>query len=512
MLKAVVFDDEYIVLQGLRTMIDWQQYGIELAGTAGDGKSALDMFRELTPDIVMTDIRMPGMDGLQLVEAILQESPETLCIVFSGFNEFEYVRRAINLGVLDYLEKPITIAKIDEVLKKTIERIGEQQELTNLKSKWEASRNELLEKATLDLLLVGGEAEPKWRESFGLDAERVVGVTVFAFLELNQALRDQPSYRIVHVWNGLERLSVVFHFDLSPDIIAEQLNAQMKQMSCTAGSGRTYPSVSDAPKSYKEALRALRYGRFLEEKGWVRFEDAGQNDMFQGGSTEREEAVIFHMRKGDKDGLMKQLEAFRQWMEEEKLSPELAEQEILKLAFLSAGVAKESGIDLRQAGSISAVSHQELSAMHSRSEMFQWLSNQMMAALHLTTETRHGSKHSAVEKALRYMNEHYSRDLSLQEVAEQVSLNATYFSLLFKEEVGISYIKHLTKIRLEHAKALLSEGARVNEVSEKVGYHNYRHFTEMFKKIYGITPGQYRESMEQTQSREALPIKGRGVE
>ncbi len=120
--------------------------------------------------------------------------------------------------------------------------------------------------------------------------------------------------------------------------------------------------------------------------------------------------------------------------------------------------------------------------MYSRSEMFQWLSNHMIATLHLTTETRHASKHSAVEKALHYMNEHYSRDLSLQEVAEQVSLNATYFSLLFKEEVGISYIKHLTKIRLEHAKALLSEGARVNEVSEKVGYHNYRHFTEMFKK------------------------------
>lgn len=512
MLKAVVFDDEYIVLQGLQTMIDWPKYGIELVGTAGDGNTALEMFRTLKPSIVMTDIRMPGMDGLQLVEVILEEAPETLCIVFSGFNEFEYVKRAIKIGVLDYLEKPITIEKIDEVLQKTVDRIGQQQELTDLKSKWEASRNELLEKATLDLLLIGEAAEAKWRESFGVDAERVAGVTVIAFQEPNNLLEDHPAYRIVHVWNGLERLSVVFHYDISPEIIKDQLLWQMEQMTCTAGSGRTYPAVTDAPKSYKEALRALRYSRFLEEQGWTRFEDVGQNDTFPDGLTEREEAIIFYMRTGDKEGLLKQLDTFHQWMEAEKLSPEMAEGEILKLAYLGMEVAKETGIVLRQTGSTGTFSHQELSMMHSRSEMFEWLSKHMMAALNWTEEMRFSSKHSAVEKALIYMNEHYSRDLSLHEIAEQVSLNATYFSLLFKEKVGISYIKHLTKIRLEHSKVLLAKGARVNEVSEKVGYHNYRHFTEIFKRVYGMTPGQYRESMEQAITREGQQMKGRETE
>ncbi|UPG62663.1 response regulator [Metabacillus endolithicus] len=93
MLKAAVFDDEFIVTEGLKKMIDWSKYGIELVGTAANGTAALQLFQEQKPDVVFTDIRMPGIDGLQLVEKILSQAPETKCIVFSGFNEFEYVKR-----------------------------------------------------------------------------------------------------------------------------------------------------------------------------------------------------------------------------------------------------------------------------------------------------------------------------------------------------------------------------------------------------------------------------------
>lgn len=112
MYKVAIFDDEYIVLQGLRHLIDWNGFGLELAGTASDGLSALEIVRKQTPDIVFTDIRMPGMDGLKLIEEIMAEAPDTYCIVFSGFNEFEYVKRALKLGVIDYLEKPVTVESI----------------------------------------------------------------------------------------------------------------------------------------------------------------------------------------------------------------------------------------------------------------------------------------------------------------------------------------------------------------------------------------------------------------
>jgi two-component system response regulator YesN len=162
MLKAVVFDDEYIVCQGLSRMIDWQRFGVELVGTAGDGLAALQLFREQRPDIVLTDIRMPGMDGLQLIETVADEAKDTMFIVLSGFNEFEYVRRAIGLGVVDYLEKPITVQKIEEAMTKTLERIKKQRAFSEMKSDLEASREQLLEKATLDLLLAGDKACRCW--------------------------------------------------------------------------------------------------------------------------------------------------------------------------------------------------------------------------------------------------------------------------------------------------------------------------------------------------------------
>ncbi|MGO4374911.1 response regulator, partial [Paenibacillus sp. MCAF20] len=212
MLKAVVFDDEYIVLKGLQAMIDWTSFGIELAGTASDGYSALELFRKVQPDIILTDIRMPGMDGLQLIEAVMKEAPNTYCIVFSGFNEFEYVRRAIELGVADYLDKPITIQSIEKAIRKMLVKKEEQKENLAIKQKWEESKQELLEKATLDLLLTGIESMPKWRSCFGPDVERIKGVTVLAYSgRFVWTKHDQVE--AVAVKHGQEHWLALFHYE-----------------------------------------------------------------------------------------------------------------------------------------------------------------------------------------------------------------------------------------------------------------------------------------------------------
>lgn len=492
MLKAVIFDDEYIVLQGLRQMIDWRRYGVELAGTAEDGLSALRLMRACKPDIVLTDIRMPGMDGLRLIETAAAESPETMFIVFSGFNEFEYVRRAIGLGVIDYLEKPVTVSKIEAALRKTVNRIGKEQAFGEMKKKLEASRSDLLEKATLDLLLAGERAEGKWKDVYGEDWAKVAGVTVLAFSGDRPALPEHPSYRIIDVTNGNERLAVALHRELPPEALQDALIEASGSVQSAFGSGRTYASLGGASRSYREALRALRYGQFLEESGWTRIEDVeGREEQLPPGLTRHEEAAIVSLRTGDRDGLSRALDEFAAWTVEQKLPPERVEQELLKLAYLGLEIAKETGGDLRELGT---VDHRELHEMHARDEMFRWLRDKLEAALSWTAGARRACRHAAVEKALRYLDERYGQDVSLQELAEHVGLNPAYFSLLFKEQMGISYIKHLTGLRMERAKALLRSGMRVNEVSERVGYQNYRHFTELFKKTVGTTPGQYRDA------------------
>ncbi|MED4225271.1 response regulator [Neobacillus cucumis] len=494
MLKAVLFDDEYIVLQGLQMMIDWSHYGIELVGTATNGTEALTLFKETQPDIVFTDIRMPGMDGLQVIEKILTAAPETICIVFSGFNEFEYVKKAIKLGVADYLEKPITIPIMEDAIKRIIEKINHQKSIASIQLKWEDSRVELLEKAILDLIMLGEEAIPRWRENFGNEAEQVVGVTVFALSRKSSFLQNHTSYKVIQVQSGMEHLLVVFHFQLECEELFEQLVSIPEKLSIAIGSGRTYKSLGDAKKSYKEAFQALRYGQFMDESAWTRFEDIGENPQISVNLSDQEEAIIFSMRTGDKDGLENQLDTFIKQIEGSRFGPEVLEREILKIIYLGMEVAKEVREDIVKLNNADFLPHVEIRTIHSKEKMYNWFREQMETIMDWSLEARQEIKHGAVEKACKFIKENYFRDLTLQEVSEFVGMNSTYFSLLFKEEMGQSYIKYLTQFRMDQAKKLLQEGQKVGEVSAKVGYHTYRHFSELFKKYVGVKPGQYRDS------------------
>ncbi|MZQ85353.1 response regulator [Paenibacillus sp. 5J-6] len=498
MLKAVVFDDEYIVLQGLRELIDWSSFGIELIGTADNGLSALELFRVHRPQLIFTDIRMPGMDGLQLIEVIMREAPETLCIVFSGFNEFEYVKQAINLGVADYLEKPITVPTIEKAIRKVMDKISRQREVQELKTKVSNSHRELLEKATLDLLFIGGEAEEKWRQIYGAASENLVGVTVLATESDRLQISEHTDYTVIPLRHGQERLLVCVHTQQPTPEFWGQLLLESEQADISVGSGRTYAELREAALSYKEALRALRSAHFLGEKGIVRFEDLGELITRPEGLSEREEGIILSLRSGNKAGMLDQIDRFIAWIQKEKLDAEVAEHEMLKLLYLALEEAKKAAGD--KVGHIPEAyrPHVEFREMAAGGKITEWFRSQLDMIVGSTMEAREHSRHVSVTRARNYMEQNYTRDVTLQEVAAHVGMNPSYFSVLFKEEVGESYIKYVTRKRMELAKMLLSRGLKVNDVSEKVGYHTYRHFSEVFKKYTGCTPGQYKDQLSNT--------------
>lgn len=489
MLKAIVVDDEPIVLTGLMKKIDWKRHGIELAGMARDGLSALRLVRQARPDLILTDIRMPGLDGLQLIEKVMAEFPQTKFIVFSGFNEFEYARRAIGLGVLDYLEKPITMTNVEKAIVRALEKIEKDQTLADLKVKWEERLEERLEKATLDLLLIGDKALPNWMAVYGEKNSAISAVTVLAFDDDKPSLPTHPSYHEIEVRNGNERLSVIFHVSNDVSAFEEQLllwNAQGRY-----GTSRTYFSIGDARRSYKEAVRALRYGTFLNESGRLRIEDVERKD---GQSfidlRKHQEAILVAIRTGDLEGMNWALRGFQAWIKEWKLPPDRVEGELLKLSSLCVDAAAEMARDMKGLG---IYRHHELHELLSLEEMFEWMRSKLAELVLWATSAKHERKHSSLESVLEYIEERYAQDLSLQELAALVELHPAYLSLLFKERMGVSYRKYLTGIRIEKAKILLREGKRVNEVYGQVGYINQRHFAETFKRIVGMTPVYYRE-------------------
>jgi two-component system response regulator YesN len=494
MLKAVIFDDEYIVLEALSALVDWEGLGIRLAGAAGDGISALETFRNVRPDIVLTDIRMPGKDGLQLLEEILEEAPDTCCIVFSGFNEFEYVKRAIRLGVADYVEKPFTEHGIEQALRKALRQIRKKEAVKDLERKWDASRRELLDKAVWDLLLHGREALAKWRETFGQEERHVQAVTVMAAAG-DFALPDHPAYRTVDLRIEGKKVAVVFHFMELSHAYWDEIASDLDSAGTAVGIGRTYPNPEEAPRSYQEALHALKYALLLEAKGAMKFGELGASRLSPEGWPDREEAIVLSMRTGNKAMLMDEVDRFIGWIHASKVDPDVAEREMLKLIYIAMDAAKGNAAGT---GSLFPpnepyMPHIEIRKASSAGALSEWFREQMALLADKGLDARERIKHAAVEKACRFIERNVTRDVSLQETAEHVGLNATYLSVLFKEVMGETYIKYLTRIRMEMAKTLLNKGCKVSEVGAKVGYLTNRHFTEVFKKYTGKTPGQFKD-------------------
>jgi len=485
MWKAVVCDDEYIVLEALSIMIDWEGLGIRLAGTAEDGLSALELIRRVKPDIVLTDIRMPGLDGLQLIETVLSEAPDTHCIVFSGFNEFEYVKRAIRLGVADYVEKPITEEAIGRALGKVLGRIERESAIRSMERKLQDTDEALLEKAVWELLLFGKEAEQAWREQFGPEGDRVAGVTVLAAAEPFR-LPEHPAWRAIHLRDDKHHLAVMFHYMDLPSAHWDSLVDELDDAGLAVGISLTHPP-EEAHASWREAVQAHKAAKLLGIRGAVRFGELGSGSDNPYQLSALEEAILLALRAGSRTMVAEEADRFLREIRDSKPDPDAVENEMLKIIY----AAEEAVGEYRDP---SGNPHIEIAEAAAEGRLSEWFRERLERLAEQAAASRDRDKHSAIEKAKEYVVQNAFREVSLQETASFVGLHPAYLSVLFKETTGETFIQYLTRNRVELAKSLLRKGMKISEVSDRVGYMNPRHFGEVFKRHTGMTPGQYRDS------------------
>lgn len=352
MYRMAVIDDEYIVVEGIKAILSRQNFEVEIVGAAYDGISGLEMLRDTKPDIVISDIRIPGLDGLSLVEEAREFLPDSQFIMVSGYTEFEYARRALTLGVRAYIDKPITIEKISSALTDAIEQ--------------------------LSVLRAGKKQEEQEMQQ------------QIARQEFNQALS-----RMIHAVN--------------------------------------HNNSNDLTGTAHQAIQALNHQNL---------------------------DVLEYC------------------------------QESFKLLCVIEGVYLEH--QKQQAREI-IVSYADLEKICSSQDMDNYTLKIIDNIAGKLKATKCCSSNRTIRQLLEYIEKNYHRDIGLNELADQTGMNPAYLSMLFKDEVGMSYIKYLTSLRIDKAKELLIAGYKVNEVSEMIGYSNYRYFTNKFKQLTGCTPGEYRE-------------------
>ncbi len=468
MYKAVLVDDENLVLKSLEAGIDWRKSGFAVAGKANNGTKALQMVRELKPHIVFTDIRMPGLSGLELIKQIKEMDSDVQIVVISGYAEFAYVQKSLSYGVLGYCLKPFDDHEIDGLLKtaaKAIEDIRQKRE------------NELLELIEEPSSERADAAFDRSLRANGLDAD-----CLYALVSLGKGrLSFREGVHSVAVHLGASRIG---YFVQCAE--AEQLRGLIREPIPAdilgIGAAHAGRELSGAIKAL-DAATEHAWDFFVHGRDAVHFREEAAGDT---------EAGLL-VRQLERSAAKKDIAAMRQLLKEMALPANKRGMTIV-LALIVYNI-----VYFHSSSDPSAPPEEEY--IFSRDQLYHLYRSfdAMIDSLREelrepgSTSGERKTAHANLKEIVKHINENYRSDISIQSIARSFYMNPNYLSQLFKRELNITFTEYLTQVRLRQARLLLeTTGLTIGEIADGVGFRDYFYFIRLFKKYEKITPRQYR--------------------
>lgn len=522
--KAFFVEDEIVTREGIRDNVDWRGNGFEFCGEAPDGEMALPLLQATQPDVLITDIKMPFMDGLELCKIVRERMPSLKIVILSGHDEFEYAQKAINLGVTEYLLKPVTAQDLHQVLRRIAALLDrerrEQEQLDRLKHQVEENRAALRERLLLNLA-VGAVSSAEAIEKgllLGLDlvagCYQVVVIRIdlpntsgaFAYHDyqrVQQILADplEHQHDVFLIKKDVEELVLILKGgspeDLRErkDLLLHVIRQQAQSAGCgvAIGCGTAKHRITDIYQSFVEAL--------IEAQG------AGSRDTTPLGSNVgkaellkiNKSAVENYLRCGVKEDFPDFFETFIHPLGEAALKSYMVKNYIvMDIVLAAAKFVADLGGNVDQV--VPALD--TLEAMLAEIETVEQFRKQVQGIFVGTLTYRDSQANNQHGLMLRqvhdYIDQHYiDADLSLNEVAGQVNLSPSHFSTVFSQETGQTFKEYLTEVRIRHAKELLrSTTLRSSEISYQIGYSDPHYFSYVFRKQTGLSPKEYRQQAQ----------------
>ena len=521
--KIFFVEDEVITREGIRDNIDWQASGFEFCGEAADGEMALPLLLTAQPDVLITDIKMPFMDGLQLTKIVRERMPWVKIVILSGHDEFQYAQEAIKLGVTDYLLKPVTVKKLQIALQKlTVQLDQERKEQDNLKKLQEqVEENQATLRERLLFKLVVGAVSPmeavEKGQMLGLDLIARYYLIVILKIELGDRTEqyDYDEYqRVQSIVIGLtEKNPDIFvlkrdwgdlililkgstseYLEEERDLLLEEIKQAVAKTryQLTIGLGSSKKRIADISQSFVEALANLQ-------------NPAGENKSALSQSVERAEllkldksAVENYMRSGVKDDFDEFFSSYIQPLGETALKSNLIKNYIfvdivLAIAKLVSEMGGEVEKVIPEINSIEMTMSNIKSIEQLREQAYKILSS----ALAYRDSQPNSQYKNMIRQAKEYLDHHYTDpELSLNEVASQVNLSASHFSVVFSQETNQTFKEYLTETRINKAKELLRMTTlRSADIAYQVGYNDPHYFSSVFKKNTGFSPIEFRSQI-----------------
>ena len=535
MVKVFLVEDEVVMRNGIKNNIPWEQEGFEFAGEASDGELAYPLIKKEKPDILITDIRMPFMDGLELSRLVKKELPQIKIIILSGYNEFDYAKTAINIGVTDYLLKPISSAKLLEAVKKVADMIEKEQDNARLIKRYEKEMEEniLQEKhklwgalasnrlSTIELLEKG--------QRLGIDfTASAYQVFLFKLMQEGDATGcseelNRASEKVNELAGSWEH---VLSFDRSPEGWAFLIKGESEEevqstyletrkellelvesypkVEYFGGIGNVVHRIGDIQTSYKEAARAFSSRFFLDanqiadsaEVVRVQTEQDGKIDVSKMLSKKREhELVERFLKNGTTEEVDSFLDELFQNIGEQNCKSLLYRQYVvMDLFFCASDFLGNLEIDIENLPEECRDINQIVEKAEDTENLRYQIGNLFTETMQLRDSHSKKKYSKLLEDAKAFIDENYKHDeMSLNTVAAQVNISPSYFSTIFSSEMGQTFVEYLTHVRLEKAKELLMcSNMRTAEIGYEVGYKDSHYFSYIFKKVVGCSPKEYR--------------------
>lgn len=536
MLKVFLVEDENIVREGLKKNIPWQEYGYQFMGEASDGEMALPLIRKIRPDVLITDIKMPFMDGLALSRIAIQEIPGIKIIIISGYDEFEYARQAIRVGVEQYLLKPVTRSALKKALLEIREKIEAEQEQKNyletfqneMKEYEEYSRRSFLEKVFGGVYSVQEIYEEAAKVSLEFTGP-CYNVILLNLQEQQKASRqenggqgrtDELQEEIFRYFMRFPEY-LVFRMNISLYgflIMGEASEIKEAMERCVSNIKRIcseekndfewYAAVSEPverlsllPKCYTKANHILAY-RFLNPKQRILTEKDAETlradsdtkgfDTIDSAKVDPEIITGF-LKEGKQEEIKDFVEGYLAGVKDALDSKLFRNYLVLNIRFTTVNYVESLGI--RQEEFLEGSDHDKVQdAALAGKEIYSYMEELLERALALRDKESENQSRYLMKKGLEYIEANFSdENLSLNSVAGAIGVSANYFSSIFSQEMNRTFIEYVTKKRMEKAKKLLKQTEKHSgEIAAEVGYKDPHYFSFVFKKTVGCTPREYR--------------------
>lgn len=547
MLKIFLAEDEVVVRETIKRMIPWEELGFELVGEAADGEMALPLLIRQQPDLLITDIKMPFMDGLTLARLAKKEIPGLKVVILSGYDDFNYAKQAIGIGVEDYLLKPITKNALIERLSEIRSRYEHEKTQKEYYEKFQREMQAYEKNSSRDFFeaLVGGSMDMmevyKKAEKLGLDiVAEAYNVLIFTMNcdEDFSGQRDEYSSWEAESLELLENFfaghssamlfrSNIFSYGVllkgqretieentraCVDEIRKILSRQDGRREWFLAVGQSVERLSQIQKSYHTASRAFSQ-RYLYDEN-ILYYDEMETMEHPGGQAETEDNAYLQkvdvnalnpaiLQKFLSNGLQEETENFvKDYFyaigQEPMESLVFRNYVILNVRFSVISFIKGLGCDTNEMES--ADTEEVLAESGKNMESAIAYAKKMISqAIEIRDQNSGNKNRSILKTAVDFIDSHYmDEEISLNTVANVANVSSNHFSALFSQNMGQTFIEYLTTLRMNKAKELLRcTGMRSSEIAGEIGYKDAHYFSYLFKKTQGMTPSDYRKAREE---------------